>query len=152
MCFCGLSMLPFFPHCAYLLACTVLFDHNLTNFSALSSLLVYFLPPLCSVPVWTVHSPSAAASISAVTAGTHPASAAMLSYSILPVCVRVYVCVSVSKCFLTQRSHWISEWYRVTTSSISFSLCYFCFLAHIFSHLSSLSPSSSLCLHLPFPV
>lgn len=52
--------------------------------------------------------PSAAAGISAVTAGTHPASAAMLSYSILPecvyVCVCVVLCVKVSKCFLTEAS------------------------------------------------
>lgn len=82
---------------SYLLSCLIyvqVFSEILTNFSVLSSVLLCFLPPsLCHSALFQDCAlPSAAASISAVTAGTHPASAAMLSYSILPVCVCIYVC------------------------------------------------------------
>lgn len=108
---------------------------------------------LCLSPDWSL--PSAAASISAVTAGTHPASAAMFSYSILPESesVRVHLreseCIFVwnSKCFLTQApalSLWISEWFTVTT--VAFcpnSLFYVPLLCHLHPRITCNDHTSS---------
>lgn len=98
LCVCQFHMFPLVLVCVHT-------PYRHLSGSLLSSVVVWFLPPSLTLFCSDCTLPSAATSISAVTAGTHPASAAMLSYSILPVCACVYICcmcVTVSKCFLTQ--------------------------------------------------
>ena len=116
------------------------------------SCLPLFLALFCSCQERTL--PCAAASISAVLLG-HIQPVLQCSHILSSQCMCASVCVSVSKCFLTQArvlSVWISEWFKVTTH---FSpLLPFYFIITYFFLFISLSPSSThpLYLHLPLSV